>query len=171
MVLRLVHAYGSSVIFGRTVALTTAPAGVPPVVDQTLIAGNEDFYFFHRDSPGRDRPPPFFADEALADYVAAHRDPRAVHATCEDYRAAAILDHQADEVDLGTRKIACPLLALWATDGLLPKLYDTVAVWKDWADDVRGQAITGGHYLAEQNPRETYRAMVDFFGEGPASGA
>jgi len=38
------------------------------------------------------------------------------HAILEDYRAAATIDYQHDEQDLG-RKITCSLLALWASAG------------------------------------------------------
>ena len=29
-----------------------------------------------------------------------------------------------------------------------------LSVWRDWADDVSGQALDCGHYLAEEKPRE-----------------
>jgi haloacetate dehalogenase len=39
-----------------------------------------------------------------------------------------------------------------------------LAVWRDWADDVRGQEIDSGHYLAEEAPDATYTALREFFG-------
>jgi len=37
-------------------------------------------------------------------------------------------------------------------------------VWKDYAIDIRdAQALPCGHYLSEEAPEETYRAMRDFF--------
>ena len=60
------------------------------------------------------------------------------------------------------RKIGCPLLVLWAAKGILPKLYDPLEVWRGWADDVRGQAIDSGHYMAEERPQETLKALLDF---------
>jgi hypothetical protein len=39
------------------------------------------------------------------------------------------------------RRIACPLLFLWAAKDDLEDLYDPLAIWRDWADDVRGQSI------------------------------
>jgi haloacetate dehalogenase len=127
-----------------------------------MISADPDFYF-KREWPDNDAPPDYFAPEALADYLAAFRDPRTVHAICEDYRAGATFDCRADEQDFGVRKIACPVLALWGTKGILPKLYDTVAVWKDWASDVQGQMIESGHYMAEEKPEDTLRALLDFF--------
>jgi haloacetate dehalogenase len=56
------------------------------------------------------------------------------------------------EAERGNHRIACPLLALWGHRGQFDAWYDVLAVWRDWADDVRGRAIDCGHYLAEEAP-------------------
>ncbi|CAA9555546.1 MAG: Alpha/beta hydrolase fold, partial [uncultured Thermomicrobiales bacterium] len=81
---------------------------------------------------------------------------------CEDYRAAATLDAAHDEADRGTKRIACPVLALWAGRGPLPGWYDVPAVWREWADDVRGRAVGSGHYLAEEAPDEVLAELRAF---------
>ncbi len=91
------------------------------------------------------------------------RNPETIHAMCEDYRAAATLDNQYDEMDFGQRKITCPLLALWARQGKLEQWYDVLAVWRDWAEDVQGRSLDCGHYLAEEAPDETYAELTKFF--------
>lgn len=101
--------------------------------------------------------------EALDDYLRAYRNPQTIHAACEDYRAAATYDFALDEADRGKKKIAAPLLALWAARGALPAWYDVLAVWRDWADDVRGHAIDSGHFIPEEAPDATYDALRDFF--------
>jgi haloacetate dehalogenase len=61
-----------------------------------------------------------FSPSVRAAYVEALRDPARVHATCEEYRAAATLDHEHDVTDRETgRRIACPLLVLWSGRGPL----------------------------------------------------
>jgi haloacetate dehalogenase len=126
------------------------------------LIGADPRGFFERNWPAANEPPGFFAPQALADYWTAFSDPATVHAICEDYRAGATIDCRHDEADLGVRKIACPLLALWASKGILPRLYDPLAVWRDWAVDVRGSAIEGGHYMAEENPAATLAALLPF---------
>ena len=37
-----------------------------------------------------------------------------------------------------------------------------LAIWRDWADDVRGRAIDSGHYLAEEAPEATLTALEPF---------
>jgi len=97
--------------------------------------------------------PGAFAPEAMAEYVAAFRDPAVIHATCEDYRAGATVDFAHDEADLqrGSR-IACPLLVLWGDRGRAQKRTDVVDTWKRWALDVRGEPVDCGHFLAEESP-------------------
>jgi haloacetate dehalogenase len=107
--------------------------------------------------------PGSFPDEVRAAYHRAFRNPETIHAVCEEYRAAATHDYQHDEDDRGRRRIACPVLALWSGRGVLPTWYDVLAVWRDWADDVRGRALDCGHFLAEEAPDETCAELRAFF--------
>jgi haloacetate dehalogenase len=38
-----------------------------------------------------------------------------------------------------------------------------LALWREWANDVRGLAIDCGHYLPEENPAATSKALIEFF--------
>jgi haloacetate dehalogenase len=109
--------------------------------------------------------PGVFPDEVRAEYVRA-LTPEAIHAICEEYRAAATLDYEHDEADRGRRQIACPVLALWSGRGPVDAWYDPLAVWRGWADDVRGRALDCGHFLAEEAPEETYAELRAFFSAG-----
>jgi haloacetate dehalogenase len=107
-----------------------------------------------------------FAPEAMEEYVRCLGDPETIHATCEDYRAAATLDydHDAEDREAG-RRIACPVLALWGRTGFLEEHYEVLEVWGGWADEVRGRVLECGHYLPEEAPDETYAELRAFFGE------
>ncbi|MFX6759668.1 alpha/beta hydrolase, partial [Acinetobacter baumannii] len=83
--------------------------------------------------------------EALSEYLRCFRDPRAIHASCEDYRAGATIDIAHDDAD-GARKLACPLLVLWGKNGVIESCFDPLALWRERAGDVRGHALPGGHY-------------------------
>ncbi|MES3027426.1 MAG: alpha/beta hydrolase [Pseudomonadota bacterium] len=104
-----------------------------------------------------------FEAHAYADYVKALGDPAVIHAMCEDYRAGARYDVVADEADRGVRKIAAPLQVLWGSKGAVGAWYDPLAIWRDWADDVTGQAIDAGHFIPEERPAETLAALRAFF--------
>src|SRR5215831_13072971 len=135
------------------------PADLP----ELLMSANPDEYWFRhtsREPKSRD----FFGAEALAEYLRAFRDPATRHAICEDYRAAPTVDFAHDEADRAAgRRIRCPLLALWGGKGKLEAWYDVLAIWREWADDVRGRAIASGHYLAEEAPEEVYAELSAFF--------
>jgi len=130
----------------------------PHPLPERLIGADPDAFYFRS---GRDR----FDPEALAEYLRHVHDPATIHAMCEDYRAGVTLDFAHDEADRGRRRIACPVLVLWSGREELAAWYDVLAVWRDWADDVRGRALDRGHYLAEEAPDETYAALRAFFAD------
>jgi haloacetate dehalogenase len=104
--------------------------------------------------------------EAYQDYRRAIGDPDTVHAMMEDYRAGLGIDRQHDEADQAAgRRIGCPLLFLWASRDDLEDLYgDPLAIWRDWAVDVRGQPVDCGHHIAEEAPAELAALLTAFFG-------
>jgi len=103
--------------------------------------------------------------EAYEDYQRAIHDPDTVHAMLEDYRAGLGMDREYDEADRAAgRRIGCPLLFLWAAKDDLEDLYgDPLAIWREWADDVRGQSIDCGHHIAEEAPAELASHLSEFF--------
>ncbi len=111
----------------------------PYDMPERLIGADPDWYLLRRDDK-RD----IWSEEAAREYLRCFRDPRTIHAMCEDYRAGATYDYALDEADRGKRRIACPVLVLWSGRRELEKLYDVLGVWRDWAGDVRGGAIDCG---------------------------
>ena len=103
-----------------------------------------------------------FHADAVAEYKRCFRDPATIHATCEDYRAAAGIDLDHDQADLA-RRITCPLLVLWGKRGLIEMCFDPLALWSERAENVSGKIIDCGHFLPEEAPEETARALLDFF--------
>jgi haloacetate dehalogenase len=130
----------------------------PSDMPERMLASDPD----HNYLPQRD----FFTPEALDDYLRCIKLPGTIHAMCEDYRAGATYDRTLDDADRGNRKIMCPVLVLWARQEELERWYDPIAIWRDWADDVRGTSINCGHYLAEEAPEETYTHLHEFFTSG-----
>jgi haloacetate dehalogenase len=104
-------------------------------------------------------------------YIKALRNPHSAHAICDDYRAAATIDGRHDALDLaGGRRIACPTLVLWSREGGLNDWYDgaggPLGIWARWADDVRGQAVEGGHFFPEHAPQLTTDLLRRFLQPG-----
>jgi haloacetate dehalogenase len=130
----------------------------PYPLPEQMIGADPDWYCLR----GRRH---LFDPEALEEYLRCFRNPDTRHAICEDYRAGATIDYAMDEADRAAgRRIASPLLALWAGRNPIHEAYDVLAVWRDWAVDVRGRAFDCGHYLPEEAPEETLAAFFEFFG-------
>ena len=133
-----------------------------PVPEQ-LIARAPDVLVNHMlDAWSEDRD--VFAPENRAEYIAQFADPEAVHAICEQYRAAATLDYEHDEADRGRRRITCPTLALWSDTGPVAAWYEPLEIWKAWADHVEGGPVSSGHFIPEEAPDETVRRLLEFLG-------
>lgn len=108
-----------------------------------------------------------FDPAAVAEYVRCFADPATIHASCEDYRAAASIDLRHDAAD-GGQPLHCPILALWGAKGRLSALYDVLGTWQGRAQYVRGKALSCGHFLAEERPDQTAAELAEFLGGGTA---
>ena len=133
---------------------------------ERLIGADPDFFWLKKCGSGSAGLAPF-AWQALHEYLTAFRDPATIAGTCADYRAAATIDLQHDDED-GARRIDMPLLALWGGSGAIERHFDCLALWRERASDVRGHALPGGHYLAEECPDLVFEAFSEFFAEALA---
>ena len=135
-----------------------APEPVPERFMNAAPAGMVDF-MLNTWSEVKDAFPP----EVRGEYIDKFSHPDTVHAICEEFRASPTLDYQQDEADRGNRKISCPVLFLWSQRGSVAKLYDDpLAIWQEWADDVRSGPVPVGHFIPEEAPEETTRQLLNF---------
>jgi haloacetate dehalogenase len=132
----------------------------PYDLPEHLIGADPDYYL-RKKLGGWGTGVDFFDSRAYAEYERCFRDPKIIHASCEDYRAAATIDLVHDEADRD-RKVECPLLALWGEKGVVERLYDVPKVWREYASNVRGHALPAGHFLAEESPQETAKELIPF---------
>lgn len=128
---------------------------------ERLIGADPDFYL-EKKIGAWSQVTDCFSPEALAEYKRCFNSLETIHATCEDYRAAAGIDLDHDRAD-HARKIACPLLVLWGARGLIARTYDVLSVWRERAVNVQGRALPCGHFLAEEAPEETLAELQAFF--------
>jgi haloacetate dehalogenase len=131
----------------------------PAPFPETLYGSNADFVL--RNGFFRGLVPSVIPNDVYAEYLRCFADPATQHAMCEDYRAAAGIDLAHDEADLD-RRVTCPLLVIWGAYGVVGRLYDVLAVWRERAADARGRALPGGHWLPEQRPDETLADLLPF---------
>lgn len=137
----------------------TQPAPLP----ETLIGADPVFYLRRKvggwGSGGTD----FFDPRALAEYERCFSDAAAIHAMCEDYRAAASIDLAHDRAD-ADRRIACPVRVLWGERGVVHRLFTPLADWQARAAaEVTGRTTPTGHYIPEEAPELLAQELVAFF--------
>lgn len=134
------------------------PDGLP----EHLIGADPAYYLTEKlkrwSAPGA-----VFADEAVAEYLRCFSKPEAIHASCEDYRAAASIDLKHDEEDMN-KKIQCPLLVLWGAKGFVNRTYDVLGVWNERAAQVEGRVLDCGHFLPEEATEAVCAELIRFFG-------
>ncbi|SEG66097.1 alpha/beta fold hydrolase [Marinobacterium lutimaris] len=103
-----------------------------------------------------------FDEEALEDYLLSNRNPAVVRAGCDDYRAAWLFDRLHDQESLAKGQLEMPVLALWGAAGAVGKA-SPLEIWARWAKDLCGEALPAGHFVPEEAPEETARALRAFF--------
>ncbi len=133
---------------------------------ERMLEGQVPFYIFKRLGRGKSGLK-HFSKEAMAQYVRAFKDPRTIHSTCEDYRAAATIDLVHDRKD--RTRLKMPVLALWGRHGVVEALFDCLADWREVAADVRGRALACGHFIPEEKPRELLAELRRFLGRPAGS--
>jgi haloacetate dehalogenase len=136
----------------------------PSPMPETLIGADPAFYVRHTlSSWTADKTLNCFDPAALAAYETALMPRERIHAVCEDYRAGATFDRVLDEQDRAEgRLIKCPTYFLWGSDYIGKGHAAPLDVWRTWADNVEGQEISSGHFLAEENPAGTAAALIGF---------
>lgn len=98
-----------------------------------------------------------FMPEAEAEYLTYFQGD-AIHAMCEDYRAAATIDIEHDDAD-GDAKLPMPVQVFWGSKGIIGKAFDPLELWRTRAAQVEGHALDTTHYMAEERPDEIAALM------------
>jgi haloacetate dehalogenase len=108
-----------------------------------------------------------FSMDVREAYIKVLQDPMHVHSICEEFRAAATIDYAHDKANrLRNQRVTCPVLVLWAKYGALDTWYNAfggpLAIWNNWANLVTGEAIEGGHFFPEEEPKKTAELLLSF---------
>jgi len=135
----------------------------PAPLPETLI-GNSAAFLLEATLGGWGSHGEHFIDRAAMDeYRRCFCRPDAIHAACEDYRAAAGIDLEHDR-DHETNRISCPVHVLWGERGVIGKLFKPLDDWQVKCKlPVSGKALPAGHFIAEQVPELLLDEMLGFF--------
>lgn len=134
-----------------------------PLPEMLLAQAPEAFLDYTLASWTADKTLDAFDPTALAAYRRAFARPSTIHATCEDYRAGAGYDRDADQADIDSgNQIVAPLLAVFGTDGIPPENVDGKAIWSRWAKDVTAGTVPSGHFMCEEAPDAVLDHLLPF---------
>lgn len=136
----------------------------PAPFPETLIGRDPGFYLAKKMGSGSAGMAPF-APRAWSEYVRCFT-PEAIHASCEDYRAAADIDLEHDRADRDAgRRLDCPVRVLWGANGVVERCFRPLEDWARVAADASGRALPAGHYLPEEVPGLVADEFESFFGD------
>jgi haloacetate dehalogenase len=128
----------------------------PPGLPERMIAAAPDLFFGHFLDLWTGDPRALPADVRAA-YLDACRE--AVPSIVADYRASAGIDADHDRADRAIgRRLRMPVTVLQQDWGAALG-YDAAALWRAWADDLRHTTVTCGHFMAEEAPADTVKAL------------
>ena len=133
-----------------------------PIPESVINKAPEEWFFAHTSREKKDKD--FFSPLALKDYLDCIKNPETINAICEDYRAAATIDLIHDKATRENNiKLKMPILVLWGKKGKIDQWYDPLSIWQSYCNqEVKGNAIDTGHYLAEEKPKEILKNILQF---------
>lgn len=136
----------------------------PAPLPEQLIGAAPSFYLHSKLGGWGSGGTTLFDSRALAEYERCFADPAAIHAMCEDYRAAATIDLTHDRAD-ASRRVACPVRVLWGERAVVHRLFTPIADWQaKCSREVTGRAVAAGHYIPEEAPALLAEELETFFG-------
>ena len=129
------------------------------------MIGADPAFFLAKHLDGQSKTPGVPGPLMRQEYLRCYADPAAIHAICEDYRAAASIDLDHDLADR-EKRITAPMLALWGAKGTVGALFDVLATWREKASGpVSGKALDCGHLLQEEAPEALLAELLPFLSD------
>ena len=136
----------------------------PAPLPERMIGGDPSFYLRWTLGGWGAKSLAHIEPQALAEYERCFSRADAIHAACEDYRAAAGIDLEDDRASRSAgERIACDLLVLWGANGVVAKQFEPVKLWQaQCAGTVTGESMASGHFIPEELPEQTADRLRDF---------
>jgi pimeloyl-ACP methyl ester carboxylesterase/quercetin dioxygenase-like cupin family protein len=135
-----------------------------PDFPEALVAGREDVYlgYLYRKAGAR---PDAISEEAQREYLRTYRQPGAMRAGFNYYRAMA-QDVRDNQAFIQQGKLTMPILCYGGGAPKVGRGLYAMDSWQRAATDVRGGIAEGcGHWIPEERPDWVVERLLKFFGE------
>lgn len=131
---------------------------------EKLISASPETFLEYNMGARHGRGLEIFEKECYESYLNVMREPAAVHAMCEDYRAAASIDLEDHKKDNEAgRWIQCPLMVLWGKHGVIEKCFQALEEWGKVSSTVVGESLDCGHHIPEEASEALLSRVLEFF--------
>jgi haloacetate dehalogenase len=134
----------------------------PAPLPERMIGGDARFYLHWSLGGWGANGTAHIEAKALAEYERCFCRAEAIHAACEDYRAAAGIDLAHDRASRAAgHQVDCDTLVLWSAKGVVQRLFKPIELWQaQCAGRVSGATLPCGHFLPEELPDDTAAALL-----------
>jgi haloacetate dehalogenase len=96
-----------------------------------MIGLDPKFYLRHVFA-ALNKTPGAIGPQVMNEYICAFSNEPTIHATSEDFRAAADIDLEMDRADdEAGRRIQCPVHALWGARGTVGRSWNVLTIWRE----------------------------------------
>jgi haloacetate dehalogenase len=132
-----------------------------PFPERLLSASAE--YFLRHTLTSWAATPEAVSPRATERYLRAFT-PEVISSMCADYRAAYHIDRLTDAEDRERgERLQCPVLVHWgAAESSMSG--GPLAVWRQWAEDLRGGPLPSGHFIPEEASEELVASLRHAWG-------
>jgi haloacetate dehalogenase len=97
------------------------------------------------------------------EYLKSFKKIKRIHASCEDYRASATIDLEHDKKDR-KKLLNIPIQVLWGKNSVIGKQFKPLKNWQNYTrKKITGSSMKSGHFIPEENPKETVIKLKKFF--------
>jgi haloacetate dehalogenase len=136
----------------------------PSPLPERMIGGDPKNYLHHTLGGWGSGGTSHIEPRALAEYERCFCNTGGIHSACEDYRASAGIDLEHDRKSRARgEKLACDTLVLWSDRGVVHRLFEPLVLWQaQCAGRVSGDCLPAGHFIPEELPDSTAKALSAF---------
>lgn len=102
-----------------------------------------------------------FPKASLDEYRRCWNQEDTIRGMCADYRAAALVDIELDQLDQDSQ-VRCPVLVYFGNDGTMTGCFDIPTEWAKRCETINIATSPGGHFFVDIYPKDVAKQLEKF---------